>query len=320
MALTVLDYQDTIGISARSDRQLVAAMTANRSGIINGSEFVLTAAGSPTAVNCSAGYAVIKSATADQGSYFIWNDASASVAITSNGTGSARVDTVYLNVRDHNVDGSGFTDARILVSTGAASGGNLVNLNGSVLPSSGNNLILGFVVVPASSGTIINVGGYRDPNNTSRGAAIGCPPQFAYGRPAGIMPAAGISTANLQAMSSSPTTLLFNTAGTVEFDTHGSMADLANSRIACKAPGIYVVTALASAAPSPNGECRVYANNATTSVATAIQSAAGGEINHWWGNSGTIRCGFNDNINLIWEGTTTPTIGTRALQIAWVAI
>lgn len=317
MALSVISYQDTAGITARSDRQLITASSANRSGIINSSNFQLSVSTSATLIHIATGYAMVKSATADQGSYFVYHDGNNTINLTPNGTSFPRIDTIYLNVRDTNVDGSGFTDARILSSTGTAfPSANLANLSGVILPSSGNNLILGFVVVPASGANIASIGGYIDPSTTSRGAVNSAPPQYAYGRPADTMPAAAISTSQLQAVTSG-TTCLFD-SGFLVFQTITGMGDFANNILRIKSPGVYQFSWFCSLPGTPSGEGRNYLvlNGATT---FALQSWSSADFSSWWCSGGTIRCGYNDSISLVFGGGASPTLGSRGMQAAWVA-
>lgn len=328
MSLSVINFQSDTAINAITDRQLLQSTTSARSGVINYADFALNTISLSTAVNVNSGYAVVKSTA--QGSYFIWNDSTITLNINTNASGNPRIDTVYLQVRDNNWDSSGFTDARVLISQGnSTAGANMSNLLGAVLPSSGNFLIIGFVFVPVGGGNIVSAGAYIDPFVTSRGAAGGVDstPQYAYGRPVGIVPAAAMSTAVTQVFNTSPFAVQYS-GGSIIYDTWNtaipaqSMANLSSAGISIKVPGTYLVSHYSSIpGTSPaTSSWRLYIDNANNGQQVGNQTPSSADPNFWYGGSGVIRCGRGDFLQHKWEGTGTPTHGSSALHAVWKGI
>jgi microcystin-dependent protein len=170
----LLATQGGIGASPGYDaidlRRMIQGLQGDRQGVLDAGGWKVSerAAGPAMAVDVAAqiGLARVDGASvAQQGGYVIAPHA-AKIALdvpASNAT-NPRVDSVYLTVRDGAHDGSGFTDARVVVLAGAPSAGATLD-NRTGAPSAPTSSVrLADVLVAANASSVTNgmIRDYRD--------------------------------------------------------------------------------------------------------------------------------------------------------------
>lgn len=155
----------TAGITVPSEIVRLAMKSLVPSpGLANTGDLVVAAHGTPnmTVDIAAGGVWIAGTSVATQGSYFLYNDASLSVAIAAADPTNPRIDLIVAVIRDNAEDASGSTDARIIAVTGTPAGS-------PVAPSApASSIVLAQVAVAALTTTIVS-GNITD----KRGATCG---------------------------------------------------------------------------------------------------------------------------------------------------
>ena len=125
--------------------QNLSLQTRNGVRYTNGSDFNVTTSGMTATV--APGSAVIQSPTFAQGPYVVTSDANVALTIPARHATLTRIDTVYIQVRDDDVDLSGAQDGRVLYQAGVPGSGAAPTLSGTVMR-------LADITVPPGAGLI----------------------------------------------------------------------------------------------------------------------------------------------------------------------
>lgn len=163
MALQPQQYNQELGVSARRDRQMLAAMF--EAGVVEKPDLLVTAGGGMNTAIAKGTIFVEGTENADQGTYRLFNDAPVNILHTADPT-NPRINRIIVRVYDSTEHLSGADTQTFELLAGApTSGATLDNRNGAVpdIDIPDNSLVIAEVLVPAGASSLsgVNIRDYR---------------------------------------------------------------------------------------------------------------------------------------------------------------